>query len=119
MAVEITYSSREFDEIEKYMLTISPEIVSMKEVEDNTVINVDGFLEFKDIKDNGESSDIMSILSQEGLVYALQSNTFKNSMHDIFNIMNGKSFPIRKISGKTKAGRDYINCILDIASLRK
>lgn len=50
-------------------------------------------------------------------VYCRQSTTFKRSMKDIQNIMNGKPFSIIKISGKTKAGRDYINCTLDINSL--
>lgn len=117
--VEIVKQSREFTEVEKYLMTIAPSIKSMKEVEDGTVIEVDGTLLFNDKKeDTGETVEILSIITPDLQVYSCQSKTFKRSLEDISNIMDGKKFAIVKISGKTNAGRDYINCTLDVNSVK-
>ena len=116
--ITIKETSRDFTEVECYLMTIAPSIVSMKDVEDGTKINVDGFLTFEDVKDNtGEVVEVLSIITPEKEVYSCQSATFKRSVKDIANIMKG-AFTIIKQSGKTKAGRDYINCTLDIESIR-
>lgn len=116
--VEIKTVSREFTEVEQYLMTIAPSIQSVKDAEDGTHITVDGVLEFTDIKENtGEAVDVMSIITPDKHVYSCQSATFKRSIHDISNIMKGKQFTVIKTSGKTKAGRDFINCVLDIESL--
>lgn len=116
--VEIKTTSREFTEVEQYLMTIAPSIHSVKDVEDGTHITVDGVLEFTDIKENtGEAVDVMSIITPDKQVYSCQSATFKRSIRDISNIMKGKQFTVIKTSGVTKAGRDFINCVLDTASL--
>lgn len=116
--VEIKTVSREFTEVEQYLMTIAPSIQSAKDVEDGTRITVDGVLEFTDIKENtGEAVDVMSIITPDKQVYSCQSATFKRSIRDISNIMKGKEFTVIKTSGKTKAGRDFINCVLDTESL--
>ena len=116
--ITIKETSRDFTELELYLMTIAPSIVSMKDVEDGTKINVDGFLTFEDVKENtGEVVEVLSVITPEKEVYSCQSATFKRSVKDIANIMKG-AFTIIKQSGKTKAGRDYINCVLDIESIR-
>lgn len=116
--IEIKTVSREFTEVEQYLMTIAPSIHSVKDVEDGTHITVDGVLEFTDIKENtGEAVDIMSIITPDKQVYSCQSATFKRSIRDISNIMNGKQFTVIKTSGVTKSGRDFINCVFDIESL--
>lgn len=115
--VEILKESREFTEIEKYLMTISPAIKSMKDVADNTSIEVSGVMLFNDIKDDDEPTEIMSIITPENVVYSCQSKTFKRSVYDIMNIMGDKPFAIVKTSGTTKAGRDFINAILDISKI--
>lgn len=116
--VEIKTVSREFAEVEQYLMTIAPSINSLKDVEDGTRITVNGILEFTDIKENtGEAVDVMSIITPDKKVYSCQSATFKRSIKDISNIMKGKEFTVIKTSGKTKAGRDFINCVLDTESL--
>lgn len=118
MGIRIYDTSKEFTEVEQYLMTKSPAIISMKDVEDDTSIIVDGILNFEDEKDNGEVVEIMSIITPDSKVYSCQSKTFKRSIIDIANIMHGKPFPIKKISGKTKAGRDYIDCILNTDALK-
>ena len=116
--IEIKTTNREFTEVEQYLMTIAPSIQSLKDVEDGTHITVNGVLEFTDIKENtGEGVDVMSIITPDKKVYSCQSSTFKRSIKDISNIMKGKEFTVIKTSGKTKAGRDFINCVLDTESL--
>lgn len=116
--VEIKTVSREFTEVEQYLMTIAPSIQSIKDVEDGTYITVDGVMEFTDIKENtGEAVDIMSVITPDKHVYSCQSATFKRSIRDISKIMKGKEFTVIKTSGITKAGRDFINCVLDTESL--
>lgn len=118
--INIKEMSRDFNEVEKYLMTIAPSIVSMKDVDDGTKITVDGVLMFDDVKeDTGEVVEIMSIITPEKQVYSCQSATFKRSINDISNIMGEKGFTVVKTSGKTKSNRDYINCVLDIESLAK
>lgn len=117
--ITINSTSKEFDEVQQYLMTVSPAIKSMKDVADGTKITVAGTLEFTDTKDNGESVDILSIITPDDEVFSCQSATFKRSLNDITNIMHGKEFTIIKTSGTTKAGRPYIDCQLDVASIKR
>ena len=117
--ITIKSKSREFTKVEEYLMTIAPSIISMKEIADDTVIEVDGTLTFVDVKeDSGEEVEILSIITPDKTVYSCQSSTFKRSLNDISEIMDGAKFSIIKKSGKTKSGRDYINCVLDLNSVQ-
>lgn len=114
MAITIINSSREFNKVENYKLTMSPEIKVLKDVEDGTIIGVNGWLIFEEAKaTTGEITEILSILSDDGTVYSCQSATFKGSFLDISDIMGDDKYSIKKISGVTKAGRPYIDCVLN------
>ena len=115
--VEIKEMSREFTKVEKYLMTTAPDIEPLKNIDDDESIQIDGFLIFDDIKDNGDVQEIVSIITPDKKVYSGQSATFKKSLKDIESVMDGEKFSIIKISGKTKVGRDYINCILDVSNL--
>lgn len=111
-------SNQEYNEIEKYLMTISPAIESMKNLPDGEKIPVKKYMMFEDVKENtGEPVELLSILTPDNKVVCTQSETVKRSFHDIINIMDGKPFIIIKTSGKTKAGRDFIDCILDVESI--
>lgn len=115
--INIKEKSRDFTEIELYLMTIAANIISLKDVEDETVIDVDGFLVFDDEKDGKESVEIMSIITKDKKVYSCQSATFKKTIRNIKNIMADKDFSVVKISGKSKSNREFIDCILDIRNL--
>ena len=118
MAITINTQSKDFTEVEQYLMTIAPSIVSMKDVDDGEHITVDGVLIFEDVKeDSGDIVEVMSIITPGKQVYSCQSATFKRSINDISSIMKGKPFTVIKTSGKTKSKRDYINCVLDVDSL--
>lgn len=111
-------SNQEYNEVEKYLMTISPAIESMKNLPDGKKIPVKKYMFFEDVKENtGETVEILSILTPDNQVYSAQSGTVKRTFNDILNIMGDKPFTIVKISGKSKAGRDFISCYLDVESI--
>ena len=118
MAITINSQSKDFTEVEQYLMTLDRGIISIKDVEDNTSIPVAGSLTFTDEKENGDSVDILSIITPDKEVFSCQSATFKRSFDNITSIMHGKQFSIIKISGITKAGRPYIDCALDVKSVK-
>lgn len=118
MAITINTQSKDFTEVEQYLMTLDRGIKSLKDVEDNTSIPVAGYLTFTDEKENGNSVDILSIITPDNEVFSCQSVTFKRSFDNITNIMHGKQFSIIKVSGTTKAGRPYIDCALDVKTVK-
>ena len=116
--LQITKQSRDFSEVEQYLMTLDNGIKTLKDVEDNTVIPVAGYLEFTDTKQNGETVEILSIITSNNEVYSCQSATFKKSFYNIADIMKDKEFSVIKTSGETKAGRPYIDCRLDVSSVK-
>ena len=114
--ITITNTTKEFTPVENYLLTVAPTIKTVKTLQDGEVINVAGYLEFIDEKDDGTSAELMSIITTYNTVYSTQSATFKRSIKDIEAIMQFP-FPVKKISGQSKAGRNFVDCVLDIDSL--
>ena len=114
--ITITNTTKEFTAIEKYLMTTAPTIKTVKTLQDGDVINVAGYLEFVDEKDDGTTAELMSIITTDNAVYSTQSATFKRSIKDIETIMQFP-FPVKKISGQSKAGRNFVDCVLDIDSL--
>lgn len=114
--IKVTNQTKEFTAIEKYLMTTAPTIKTVKTLQDGDVINVEGYLEFVDEKDDGTTTEIMTLITTDNAVYSTQSVTFKRSIKDIEAIMHFP-FPVKKISGQSKAGRNFVDCVLDIDSL--
>lgn len=118
MAITINTQSKDFTEVEQYLMTLDRGIKSLKDVEDNASIPVAGYLTFTDEKEDGDNVDLLSIITPDNEVFCCQSDTFKRSFDNITNIMHGKPFSVIKVSGTTKAGRPYIDCVLDVKSVK-
>ena len=114
--ITITNTTKEFTAIEKYLMTTAPTIKTVKTLQDGGVINVAGYLEFVDEKDDGTTAELMSIITTDNAVYSTQSATFKRSIKNI-EVITLFPFPVKKISGESKAGRKFVDCVLDIDSL--
>lgn len=110
--MEIIKKSRELSKVELYKMTMDAGIRSMHNMDDGTLIDVDAVVTFVDTKNNGEEVTITSVMDKKGNVAAFQSETFRRSLENIMDIMDGDPFSIIKESGKTKSGRDFINCRL-------
>lgn len=114
--MEITFESREFTPTEKYLMTKSPSIISVKNVEDGTILEVKGYLQYEDEDHNGKTSYMTSLIgvsNGEQVVWSTQSKTFVHNFVDIAEIFGGEVFKIKKLSGVTKnTQRPYVNCDL-------
>lgn len=111
--IEIKKTSRELTKVEKYLMTVSPEIKTVKSIEDGGIIKVKAYLEFTDTKEDGEEVELLSILDENNQAYSAQSPTFKKSFYDIVDIFED-GFSIKKITGTSKSGRDFVDCVYAI-----
>lgn len=112
----ITNTSRELTSVERYIMTMDPEIKTIKELEDGTNLNVIAWLQFEDTDSKtGATNYITTILTDDGSVYAIQSKTFIESFMTIWEMFKdvAPTVSIIKISGVSKGGRDYVNCTLN------
>lgn len=115
--VEIKSSSKELNKVEAYMMTASNQGTSMKDVPDNAEILVKIWaLVERTNEETGETMELLSIFDGKA-VYVAQSKTFMKSFAEIANIMADDNYKIRKISGTTRAGREYIDCQLVIENM--
>lgn len=109
-------SSESFTKAELYRMTKSPSIVSVKSVANGTTMTPIGWLTFDDENNKGEVSHMMSIIGvgedDQEVVWTCQSQTFKDNFMDLWELFKGDNFKIKKLSGQTKAGREYVNCDL-------
>lgn len=113
----ILKTSRDFTNVEKYLMTQDPGIISVKDVPDFTRMDVSGYLLYEDQNTKGETSELLSVIgSVEGQtkVWCCQSATFKRSFAQMFELFEGEPFTIIKTSGVSKAGKDYVDCRLAI-----
>lgn len=118
MGITINRTSRELTNVEKYLMTTSPAVKKISDLENGTTIVVDAYLEFTDEKEDGTSVDIFSIITPDKQVFATNSKTFKRAFLDIETAMEGVyPVPILKTSGTSKAGREFVQCELDVANL--
>lgn len=107
----INESRQDMDTKLVYKLTKSKKNVSVKDLEDNTEISPADWLVYEDVNKNGEEVEILSILCKNGEVVTAQSPTFKESFFDMVEAF-GNDFTCQKISGKSKNGREYVDCEL-------
>lgn len=115
MSIVINSQSKELTKVERYRLTLSPEIKTIQNLADDTKISVKAYATFDDIDEaTGEVAHLLGILDEDGNSFVTQSATFKRSFMDIADIFadDDEPFSIRKISGTTNAGRPYVNCVL-------
>ena len=115
--MKVIEKSREFNKVEEYLMTLSKDCISCKDIEDGTKIDVAGYLVYEDTNSKDEEVEILSIITPNKEVFSTQSATFKQSFKDMFEMMEGAQFTIIKKSGTTKAGRPYIDCSLDVTNL--
>ena len=91
-----------------YMLTAAPDSKSIKDLEDGTVFTVDAYIKYEDVNGRGENVSILALNTEQG-VMACQSQTFKEQFDTIVSIFDLPA-TIKKLSGKTNAGREFITC---------
>lgn len=109
----ITNKSRELNNQELYLLTMSPKADSMK----NHVgerIDVSAWVVFEDVdKKTGEVRNVLSVLTPDNEVFCSISPTFQSDFLDMAELFHS-DFTFEVISGESKAGRPFVTCALAI-----
>lgn len=109
----IINKSRELSNQELYLLTMSPKADSVK----NHVgerIDVSAWLVYEDAdKKSGEVHTLLSVLTPENDVLSSISPTFQEDFMNMAELFHN-DFAFEIISGKSKAGREFITCALAI-----
>lgn len=106
------------DPVFVYKMTRGKTTVSVNKLDDDQLdqdYSVSAWLIYTDVNSKGEDVEILSVLTESGLVLAAQSKTFKESFFDIVDIVGDRPFSIRVLSGTSKSGRRYMDC--DLASI--
>lgn len=94
---------------EVYQLTQTPEMKRVTDIPDDTVLDMDKYILF--VKNDVELLTF-TLKDGDGSVYVTASNTFINTFKDILECMQKEPFTVRKVSGKSKNNRNFINCML-------
>lgn len=108
----IIEKSRELTDQELYLLTMSPKADSVK----NHVgerFDVSAWLLFEDVDKSGEVHKVLSVLTSENEVVCTISPTFQSDFMDMAELFHNE-FAFEIISGKSKAGREFVTCALAI-----
>ena len=107
----IIEKSREMTDQEIYLVTMSPKADSVR----NHVgerFDVAAWLLFEDVdKKSGEVHKVLSVLTPENDVLSTISPTFQADFMDMADLLHNK-FSFLIISGKSRAGREFITCDL-------
>ena len=118
MSKKIIESSGELTGVEKYLLTMTPNVTLLKDVADGGTIKVSKWCRYIESKEDKDDVTILSILTEDNKVLSTNSETFYKSFSDIADLVadcEGEvPFVIEKFSGTSKAGRSFLNCCLAI-----
>lgn len=117
--MKIISTSKELSKLDLYTMTQAPDITPIKNIPDGTAINVIAWCQFEDVDTKtGELRTIYSILDENGVAYAFQSQTFYESFMGIWELFaddNNEVVSIIKNSGVSKSGRNFVNCTVNRA----
>ena len=104
-------SSDNLDKRSMYIHTRGSSI-SMKDVEDGTIIEPLEIVVYEDENSRGEVQTITSVIDVEGKHYATNSRFFREELGSIFKIMAPDPFKIIVRKNVSKAGRTFVTCEL-------
>lgn len=86
--------------------------ISMKDVEDGTIIDPLEIVVYEDENARGEVQTITSVIGVDGKHYATNSRFFREELGSIFNIMAPDPFKIIVRKNVSKSGRTFVTCEL-------
>ena len=108
----ITKTSKELNKKELYKMTMDAGIMKMKDYVGSS-IDVYAYCIYTDFNSKDKKEvEVLSVMDTDGSVYATNSATFKKDFLNIVTLMDGEDFSVGISSGTSKAGREFITCIL-------
>lgn len=109
----IVSSSRDFEAREAYKLTHLKETEQVKDLPDGEPYSVRDWLMYLSENKDGETNEVLLIIAEDVIggehFLTTVSATFKESFLEMADSF-GCDFIWKKISGKSKAGREYVDC---------
>jgi hypothetical protein len=109
--MEIKFASKELDKRSLYIHTRGT-AVSLKDVEDGTLIQPAEIVVYEDTNAKGETQMITSIIDANGEHYATNSKYFREELSVIFHLMDGDPYTISVRKKVSKGGRTFVTCEL-------
>ena len=110
--MEIIIASRnDIDKRTLFKMTKGKDNINAKLMEDDEIFTPVDFVVYRETNSKGDEVEILSILTADGRVICAQSNTFKTSFMEIWDMFE-RECEIKKISGESKSGRAYVDCTL-------
>ena len=107
--MEIKFKNKELDKKAVYQHTRA-HAISLKDVEDGTVITPAEIVVYEDTNSKGEINTITSIVTDDGEHYATNSRFFREELLYIDNLMDGEEYSIRILKPTSKGGRTFVTC---------
>ena len=120
--INVIKQSRDFTREETYKLTLGQNTKSVKDVPDQQVFQVVGFIYYTSIEvdyslqeemSEEHTKNLLSIETDLG-VYVTESKTFISSFLEIAeyfkDYIDEGTLRIKKVSGESKNGRKYVDC---------
>ena len=110
--MEIKFKSSEnLDKRSMYIHTRG-RAISLKDVEDGTIIDPAEIVVYTDTNSKGEEQTITSVIAADGKHYATNSRFFREELGNIYKLFAPDPFQIRVVKQVSKAGRTFVTCEL-------
>lgn len=120
--INVIKQSRDFTREETYKLTLGHNTKSVKDVQDQQIFQVVGFIYYTSIEVDysvqeemfeEHTKNLLAIETDIG-VYVTESKTFISSFFEIAeyfkDYVDEGTLKIKKVSGESKSGRKYVDC---------
>ena len=109
--MEIKFASKELDKRSLYKHTRG-QAVSLKDIEDGTIIEPAEIVVYEDTNSRGETQLITSIMDADGTHYATNSKFFREELSTIYHLMDPDPYQIIVRKPVSKGGRTFVTCEL-------
>lgn len=107
--MNIVKTSKGLTKMQAYKLRSSKESHSFRDAA-GTEVEVSAWMNYEDENSNGETVNILAIMTPEGEVFAGQSDTFKRSFFEAVDIFGDELEAIKVITNVARSGREYVDC---------
>lgn len=103
----------ELDQRTIYKMMKSPDVKKMSDAE-GSILEVAAWIAYNDTDSRtGEIREILTILTTDGEMFGTVSGVFQREFKDITKFFGDDVGSIKVISGKSKAGRNFITCSVE------
>ena len=103
----------ELDQRTIYKMMKSPDVKKMSDAE-GSILEVAAWVAYNDVDSRtGEIREILTIQTTDGEMFGTVSAVFQREFKDIIKFFGDDVGAIKVISGKSKAGRNFITCSVE------